>query len=464
MKHDILVVDDEADIRRLVADVLEDEGYTVRVASSGEQALEVLQSTCQPHLVLLDVWLDDSRYDGLKILDIIQKSYPNVLVIMISGHGTVETAVSAIRKGAHDFIEKPFKIDRLLLAIRNTLKVYTLARENEELKQRLIHQNEIIGESNLTQRLKLLVSKVAPTNSRVLISGGSGVGKETTARSLHRQSARSNNAFVHFNCAEVDPKDFEKELFGSEEEGERHIGAIERANKGVLYLDNISCIPLNIQRKLVAVLQEQKFSPFGTHRKIPFDARIISSTSYDMNKMIANGKFLEDLFVRLSLVSIRVPFLRERRDDIMVLCQHYMEIFNKLYNTPIREFSPEAKNAIENYAWPGNINQLKNFVEWLMIMERGDSSDTRAITLTDLPSEISGASSVQTNLVKGVDVLSMPLREAREAFERQYLVSQINRFSGNISQTAHFVGMERSALHRKLKLLNVGSKEKDLPN
>ena len=462
MKQDILIVDDEADIRRLVADILTDEGYSVNQAATGEQTIEIIHSTCPPHLVLLDVWLNDQKYDGLQLLDIILKRLPDIPVIMISGHSTIETAVSALNRGAVDFLEKPFKTDRLLLSVTRNLENYRLKRENAALKERLINHDEIFGDSQISQRLKLLVSKVAPTNSRVLISGGYGVGKEVVARSLHKQSRRTSGAFVSYNCALKRKEDIECDLFGSEDGDTRHQGLLEKANKGTLFLDEISAMPLSVQKRLANVLQEQKFSPLNSTRKINFDARILSASAFDLKRLIDHGKFLEDLFIRINLISIRVPFLRERREEIIPMFDFFMRDVCQIYGKTPKKLSAEAISALENYHWPGNVRQLKNLVEWLVIMERHNAVESHShISLKDLPPEISGASPIQVNWMKGLDVMSLPLREARELFERHYLTSQIGRFSGNISQTANFVGMERSALHRKLKSLQLNDDSKN---
>jgi two-component system nitrogen regulation response regulator NtrX len=463
MKYDILVVDDESDIRRLITDILSDEGYNVTQAATGEQTIEIIHSTCPPHLILLDVWLNDQKYDGLQLLDIILKRFPDIPVIMISGHSTIETAVSALNKGAVDFLEKPFKTDRLLLSIERNLENYRLKRENAALKERLLNQDEIFGESQISQRLKLLVSKVAPTNSRLLISGGHGVGKEVVARAVHKQSRRTASPFIIYNCSLKRKEDIERDLFGCEEDPDnRHQGLLEKANKGTLFLDEISALPLPIQKRLATVLQEQRFSPLNSTRKINFDARILSSSAFDLRRLIENGKFLEDLFIRINLVPIRVPFLRERREEIIPMFEFFMSDISKLYGKAPKRLSAEAITALESYHWPGNVRQLKNLVEWLIIMDRHNSAESHThITLKDLPPEISGSSPIQVNWMKGLDIMSLPLREARELFERHYLTSQISRFSGNISQTANFVGMERSALHRKLKTLQLNEDSKD---
>lgn len=462
MKQDILVVDDETDIRRLISDILTDEGYNVSQAATGEQTIEIIHSACPPHLVLLDVWLNDHKYDGLQLLDIILKRFPEVPVIMISGHSTIETAMAALNKGAVDFLEKPFKTDRLLVAVERNLENYRLKRENNALKQRLLYEDEIFGESQISQRLKLLVSKVAPTNSRVLVTGGHGVGKEVVARAIHKQSRRSNEPFIAYQCTLQKKEDIERDLFGWEDAENRHQGLLEKAHKGTLFLDEVSSLPISVQRRLAHTLQEQKFSPLNSSRKINFDARVLSSSAFDLKRLVEQNKFLEDLLIRLNLVSIRVPFLRERREEIIPMVEFFMRDMCKIYGKPIKRLAQETQVALESYHWPGNVRQLKNLVEWLIIMERHNIPESSThIMLKDLPTEISGSSPIQVNWMKGMDILSLPLREAREMFERHYLTSQISRFSGNISQTANFVGMERSALHRKLKSLQLNDDSKD---
>lgn len=459
MKVEILVVDDESDIRRLVSDVLVDEGYSVVQAATPEQVLNIIDSNCPPQLVLLDVWLNDPQYDGIRLLEIMQDRIPETPVIMISGHSTIETAVAALKKGAVDFIEKPFKLDRLLVAVERSLENYRLKRENATLRSQMLNQDEVFGTSQISERLKLLISKVAPTNSRVLISGGHGVGKEVVARAIHKQSRRGTGPFLSYNSDQNVPSNIESDLFGSENDGVRHPGLIEKSNKGTLFLDEISMLDLSTQKRLALTLQEQKFSPVNSARKLHFDTRIIASSAFDLKKLVDKGRFLNDLLVRISLVSIRVPFLRERREEIIPMFEYFMQNLCKIYGKKTKTLSKSALSALENYHWPGNVRQLRNVVEWLIIMDTPNKQVSNSISLKDLPSEISGSSPIQINGLHN-DILSMSLRDAREHFERHYLSSQISRFSGNISQTAHFVGMERSALHRKLKNLQIGDDTK----
>jgi two-component system, NtrC family, nitrogen regulation response regulator NtrX len=454
MKYDILIVDDEVDIRRLISNILKDEGYNAISAATGTQALDVMQSSCQPHLVLLDVWLNDPKYDGLDLLDLFLKRWPNVPIIMISGHSTLETAVMALRKGAKNFLEKPFKTDQLLVAIQQALETSELQRENQILRSQVLESDSLIGDSLVAQRINLLISKVAPTNSRVLLTGGGGVGKKTLARMIHLQSRRAKGPFIQYDCMYKNPALIERDLFGETTNNHDIQGAIEKANKGTLLLSNISYLPLQIQKKLASALYEQKFEPQNSTYKINYDVRILSASSEDLTKLVEQKRFLEDLYARISFVSIRVPLLRERRDDILTLFDNYMEIFSKIFSKKPRTLSEEAKVAILNYSWPGNIKQLKNLVEWLLIMDPNkiEGSDSE-ISRTELPSDFSDKPALEGHWTDGVDLISLPIREAREIFERYYLTAQIAKFAGNVSQTATFIGMERSALHRKLKSL-----------
>ncbi len=463
MKVDILVVDDESDIRRLISEILTDEGFSVTQASNAEQTIKTIHSSCPPQLVLLDVWLNDSQYDGIQLLEMILERFPNIPVIMISGHSTIETAVAALKKGAVDFIEKPFKVDQLLVSVKRSIENYRLKQENESLKSRMITQDEIFGKSQISERLKLLVSKVAPTNSRVLVAGGHGVGKEVVARAIHKQSRRSSGAFISYNCDQPSGTRAEENLLGSEIDGFRHPGLIEKSHKGTLFLDEISALDIHVQKRLANILQEQKFSPLHSTRKIQFDTRIIASSAFDLKKLVEKGKFLNDLLVRINLISIRVPFLRERREEIIPMFNFFMNSLCQIHCKKTLLLSKNAISALENYHWPGNVRQLKNIVEWLIIMDTSNKPTSGMISLKNLPPEISGSSPIQVNGLQDNDILSLPLRDAREQFEKHYLSSQINRFSGNISQTAHFVGMERSALHRKLKTLHINDDTKRTP-
>lgn len=459
MATDILVVDDEADIRILVADILSDEGFVCRTAEDSASAMAAI-SERRPNLVILDIWLERSDLDGMQILEYLSAECPEVPVVMISGHGNVETAVNAIKLGAYDFIEKPFKADRLLLTCSRAIEAAQLQRENAELRQRVSDTVEIIGVSPVIRQLRTALEKVAPTDSRVLISGPPGVGKEVFARQLHEGSSRAAKPFVVLNCATMTPDRMEIELFGQEsssENGSRVIGTLERADGGTLLLDEVSDMPLETQGKIVRVLQDQMFSRVGGDGSVQVDVRVIASTNRNMEEQMLAGNFRQDLFYRLNVVPIRIPPLRERRDDIPVLIEHFMMHSAVASGTPPRRLAREAMAALQTYDWPGNVRQLRNAVDWILIM--APVSPETPISIENLPPDIVGSSTTGDGWEEGAKMMSLPLREAREIFERQYLLTQVSRFGGNISRTAEFVGMERSALHRKLKSLGVNTRE-----
>jgi two-component system nitrogen regulation response regulator NtrX len=391
--------------------------------------------------------------DGLELLDQIQKHHPTVPVVMISGHGTIETAVAAIRKGAYDFIEKPFKSDRLLHVAERALESARLKREVRELKLKTGDEGEMVGNSSAVTQLRLLIDKIAPTNSRVLITGPAGAGKEVAARLIHARSRRAGNAFVAVNCATMEPDRIEAELFGVESaEGPRKTGLFELAHNGTLYLDEVSDMPLETQGKILRVLIDQTFTRIGGQTRVQVDARVVCSSTRDLRTETENGRFREDLYHRLNVVPVRVPSLAERRDDIPVLVGHFMKRLSAAAGLPIREIGDDAMAVLQTHNWPGNVRQLRNIVERLLILASDDAAE--ALTADLLPTDLSGNAGGR----RASDlVISLPLREAREIFERDYLIAQINRFGGNISRTAAFIGMERSALHRKLKSLGVGS-------
>jgi two-component system nitrogen regulation response regulator NtrX len=443
MSADILVVDDEADIRELVAGILEDEGHRTRTAGSSDEALASIEQR-RPHLVFLDIWLQGSRLDGLQVLDNIKENHPELPVIMISGHGNIETAVSAIKRGAYDFIEKPFKADRLVLVAERALEASRLKREIKELRTRSVQASRIVGRSAAINQLRQVIERTAPTNARVLITGAPGTGKELAARTLHSLSNRANGPFVVINAATITPENMESELFGVEaSEGRpRRTGALEEAHGGTLYIDEIADMPRDFQR-------------VGGSTRVHVDVRIISSTSHDLTEAIAAGRFREDLFHRLSVVPIRVPSLAERREDVPELVEFFMEQISSATGLPKRVIADDAMAVLQTHDWPGNVRQLRNNVERLMILAGGDPDVS--ITADMLPAEIGSLVPTTPSGVGGEKLMSLPLRDAREIFEREYLIAQINRFSGNISRTAEFIGMERSALHRKLKSLGIGS-------
>lgn len=458
MAHDILIVDDEDDIRLLISGVLADEGYETREAADGEMALREIDGR-RPNLVVLDIWLEGSRLDGLEVLEVLRRDHPEVPVVMISGHGTIETAVQAIKTGAYDFIEKPFKTDRLLLVVQHAIEAARLRRENAELRLRSGGDAKLVGESSVISQLRAAIAKVAPTGSRVLISGPAGSGKEVAARLLHQQSSRGQQPFVVVNCATMAPDRMELELFGQEdirESGDSvpaKVGLFERAHGGTLLLDEIADMPLETQGKIVRVLQDQTFERVGGSNRISVDVRVMATTTRDLNEEIASGNFREDLYYRLNVVPLIVPSLAQRRDDVPVLAGYFMSQSATASGLSPRTIGPDAMAALQAYSWPGNVRQLRNVIEWLLIMSTSDN--TTPIRMDDLPPEIGTNSPKILRTNTSVEMLGLPLRDAREEFERQYLAAQVTRFGGNISKTASFVGMERSALHRKLKALGV---------
>ena len=453
MAADILVVDDEADIREIVAGILDDEGHGTRTASDSDAALAAIAAR-RPNLIFLDIWLQGSRLDGLSLLDEIHAQHPDLPVVIISGHGNIETAVSAIKRGAYDYIEKPFKADRLVLVADRALEASRLRREVAELRHRSGETDELIGASGTMNHLRQTIERVAPTNSRVMIFGPSGSGKEQVARAIHSRSQRSGGPFVVLNAAAIVPERMEMELFGTEPQngGARRVGALEEAHGGTLYLDEIADMPRETQNKILRVLVDQTFERVGGSNKVKVDVRVLSSTARDLESAIQEGRFREDLFHRLSVVPLRVPALAERREDVPGLVSYFMAQLSSSTGLPIRRIGDDAMAVLQAHDWPGNIRQLRNNVERLMILTRADAD--AVITADMLPKEI-GEILPSTPAQGGAHIMSLPLREAREVFEREYLTAQINRFSGNISRTAEFVGMERSALHRKLKSLGV---------
>jgi two-component system, NtrC family, nitrogen regulation response regulator NtrX len=461
MAHDILVVDDEADIRMLMCGILKDEGYQTRDAGNSAQALAAVRSR-RPTLVVLDIWLQGSELDGIEILKIIRRELPNLPVVMISGHGTIETAVAAIKIGAYDFIEKPFKSDRLLLVVERAIEAARLKREVEELRLRAGGDEELIGVSHATGQLRQQVERVAGTGSRVLVSGPAGAGKDVVARVLHIQSRRAAGPFVALNCATLRPERLELELFGSEAGAEsadspRKVGTFEQAHGGTLFLDEVADMPLETQGKIVRAVQDQTFERVGGGR-VEVDVRVIASTNRDLAFEIAAGRFREDLYYRLAVVPIRVPSLRERCEDIPLLARHFMTRAAEAARLTPRAFGEDAMAALQAYDWPGNVRQLRNVVDWLLIMAPGESREPLRADM--LPAEIGSIAPTVVRWDKGGEVMTLPLRDAREMFEREYLLAQVTRFGGNISRTAAFVGMERSALHRKLKSLGVFNGER----
>lgn len=462
MAQDILIVDDEPDIRLLIDGILRDEGYETRGAGDSDAAVAAFRMR-RPSLVILDVWLQGSRLDGLGLLELFHREEPQVPVVMISGHGTIEMAVTAIQQGAYDFIEKPFQSDRLLLSVRRALEAAELARENAELRLRVGPENRLTGESVAAGMLRAGVEKVAPTGSRVLIHGPAGSGKEVVARMVHARSRRADGSFVVLNCATLAPTRFEEELFGLEAGTDpmanpRRAGVLERAHGGTLLLDEVSDMPLETQGKIVRALQDQTFERLGGSQRVKVDVRVLSTTNRDLHQEIAAGRFREDLYYRLAVVPLKVPALKDRREDIPPLAELFMARSAESSGMAARELSADAIAALQAYDWPGNVRQLRNLMDWLLIMAPGGASD--AIRADMLPPEIGAGAQALLTIDPTADIMGLALREARDLFETQYLQAQLLRFGGNISRTAQFVGMERSALHRKLKQLGVNSDEK----
>jgi two-component system nitrogen regulation response regulator NtrX len=474
MARDILIVDDEADIRELIAGILSDEGYQTRLAGTDVQALAAVASR-RPSLVILDIWLRGSKLDGIEILQKMRSLHGDLPVVMISGHGNIETAVHAIKFGAYDFIEKPFETDRLLLIVQRAIEAARLTQENRDLRRRAGPETQIIGDSAEIAAVRLAIEKVAPTGSRVMIDGPAGAGKEVVARALHALSNRGKGSFVVLNAATMAPERLEDELFGVERRNEPALGPIgssggnapydgngantpdrvgvfEQAHGGTLFLDEIADMPLESQAKILRVLVDQRFQRVGGRENVEVDVRVVCSTTRDLREEIAKGNFREDLYHRLNVVPLTVPPLRDRASDIPILVDHFMSRSAETLGLSPRQVSADAMAALQRHDWPGNVRQVRNIVENLVIMAQGEDE---TISIEMLPMDISAPTPSAMRDSGETEVMSLPLREAREIFEREYLIAQIGRFSGNISRTAEFVGMERSALHRKLKSLGV---------
>ena len=450
---DILIVDDEKDIRELIADILEDEGYATRRAANAQECLAHL-NTARPALMILDIWLKDSDMDGIDILKKVKQTMPEIPVVIISGHGNIEIAVAAIKQGAYDFIEKPFNIDQLLVVIRRAMETSSLRRENSELKRSGDQRVELIGQSGAYKLLRAQLDKVARSNGRVMLTGGAGTGKEVAARYIHAHSDRAQRPFVVVGAASIAPDKMEEVLFGHVNgDGTTEPGLLEQAHGGVIYLDEVADMPLETQSKILRVLVDQKYQPVGSGQSRQIDVRVISSTTKNLENEINAGRFRQELFHRLNVVPISVPGLQERREDIGPFAEHFISEFNTQQGLPLRFLSSEALAHLQLMQWPGNVRQLKNMIERILILGP-DASD---ITADEIPQQDRSGSDGEAGVVLTGNIVNLPLREAREQFEREYLKTQIDRFGGNISRTASFVGMERSALHRKMKSLGVSS-------
>lgn len=456
----ILIVDDQSDIRLLIQGILEDEGYATHSAKDSASA-EKAFSEVNPDLVILDIWLENSEIDGMELLKKFKKAQAHTPVIMISGHGNIETAVKAIHLGAYDFIEKPFKADKLLVLVTRALETAQLKKENQELRLKSTgHASEIQGISQHIQNVRQAIERVAPTNSRVLITGQPGTGKEVAARMIHALSRRADKNYVSVSCSVASQDRIDLELFGADGSKYGRVqGALEKANGGTLFLDEVADLPLETQSKIVRVLQDNAFTRVDSTEKIDVDVRVVAASGYNLKDMMDEGRFRQDLYYRLNVVPIHTPALQERLEDIPVLVEYFMKQASDAANTAPRQFSNDAMALMQSYEWPGNVRQLKNVIEWVLIMAGGTAQEP--VTADMLPPDLKQKA---VDMIRGSDVvelMSKPLREAREIFEREYLLSQVNRFGGNISRTANFIGMERSALHRKLKSLGVQTNEKD---
>lgn len=460
MSLDVLVVDDEKDIRDLISDILKDDGYTPRVANDSTQAIEAVNERV-PSAIVLDIWLQGSKLDGLGILESIKKKHPSVPVIMISGHGNIETAINSIKLGAYDYIEKPFKEDRLLRLVKRAIETAKLKDENEQLKVRGTFENQLIGKSPAITALKNAIDRVSPTESRIMITGPAGCGKEVVARLIHQKSKRRNNPFVILNAASVSSEKVEEELFGIEDNfglsdsSKKKTGTFEKAHGGTLFIDEVADMPLGTQGKILRILQENSFERMGGNRSVKVDVRVISATNKDLKKEIAEGRFREDLYYRLNVVPLNVPSLKERKGDLTALVEYFVRRCSDILGVAPRKISDNALAAMEIYDWPGNIRQLRNAIEWLLIMTPENSD--KPIDSSMLPPDIISKNPISGSSKLSTDIMGLPLRAAREIFEKQYLSAQLQRFGGNVSRTASFVGMERSAFHRKLKTLNINN-------
>jgi two-component system nitrogen regulation response regulator NtrX len=452
----ILIVDDEKDIRELIGDILKDEGYAIRLAGNSDECMAEINAEL-PSLMILDIWLKDSRMDGIDILKTVKRDNPDVPVVIISGHGNIEIAVAAIKQGAYDFIEKPFNIDQLMVVVARAMETSRLRRENADLRRRDVTGSDMLGSSTAFKGLKSQLEKVTKSNGRVMLTGPAGSGKELAARYIHANSNRASAPFISVSSATIEPERMEEVLFGRET-AERGVekGLLEQAHGGVVYFDEVADMPLGTQSKILRVLTEQQFTRLGGADKVRVDLRVISSTSHDLRADIQGGRFRQELYDRLNVVPIAVPSLEERREDIPELTKHFVSMFHRTQGLPNRELTSEAEAMLQTMQWPGNVRQLRNVIERVLILgETSGRIEAHELPGQEAPTDASG------RMVLGGAMATLPLREAREVFEREYLLTQINRFGGNISRTAGFVGMERSALHRKLKSLGVVSSGKN---
>jgi two-component system nitrogen regulation response regulator NtrX len=459
MSLDVLIVDDEKDIGELISEILKEEGFSPRIACNSNDAFEKINQKV-PGAIILDIWLQGSDIDGLGILEVVKKRYPLMPIIVISGHGTIQTAVTAIKLGAYDYIEKPFTHDKLIILLKRACESSRLKRENIDLKSKVVDRTEIVGTSSSINKLKNQIEKIGPTSGRVLITGNVGVGKELFSRVLHKKSKNANGPFISFSPTGMSFEKIQQELFGEAEKHDltgvftKRMSIIEAANNGTLYIDEVADLPPIVQTKLLKIIQDQAFDKNG--KPVKLDIRIIAATAKDLQAEVENGKFREDLYYRLNVIPLNIPDLADRKEDIPMLVTHFVQQLVKSSGLKPRDFTPEAIATLQAYNWPGNIRELRNVVEWTMIMNPFANDEDKNIKPDMLPQSITSYSSgLISNAENLIDIMSLPLREAREIFEKQYLTAQMSRFNNNISKTSAFVGMERSALHRKLKLLNI---------
>ncbi|MDX1917232.1 MAG: sigma-54 dependent transcriptional regulator [Rickettsiaceae bacterium] len=463
MALDVLVVEDETDIRDLICLILKEEGFSPRGAANSQQVFNLISEKV-PNAIVLDIWLQGSDLDGLGILELIKKRYPLMPVIIISGHGNIETAVSAIKMGAYDYIEKPFTHEKLMIVLKRACEAAKLKRENIDLKAKVIDRTEMVGHSPAVCKLRSEIERAAASSGRVLITGSVGTGKELSARLLHKKSKRAHSPFIVFSPTGMSSEKIMQELFGDPEKNDiyqsftKRNSVLESANSGTLFIDEVTDLPLAVQTRFLKFLQDQIHEKPYTNKKVNLDIRIIVATSKDIEELIRQEKFREDLYHRLKVMRIKVPKLSERKEDVQVIVEYFIKQLVKFSGLKEREFSEEALAALQAYNWPGNIRQLRNVVEWTLIMNPYSDTPNSPIKADMLPPEVmNNCISLINKPESNLDMMSMPLREAREVFERQYLTAQMSRFNNNISKTSTFVGMERSALHRKLKLLNIHS-------
>jgi len=456
-KATILVVDDEVDICNMVGDILKDEGYDIITANGYDEALNVIKNQ-NVTLIITDIWMNNNTEAGLELLEWSKKNNFLTPVIMMSGHGNIETAMKAAKNGAFDFIEKPFKSERLLLLIEKALEDRVLKIKVLDFESKENQRTEIIGNSPIIKNIKLQLKKISASNSRVLLSGPSGSGKELIARWIHKNSNRKSYPFTIASCATLSPERVEEVLFGWDDNSTLNIsnqfnlGLFEQSNHGTIFFDEICDLPLETQGKLVQVIQDQSFYKIGSNKKITVDIRIISASNKNLLKSIDDGLLREDLFYRLSVVPIDIPPLNKRIEDINDLIKHFTKLLSIEFGSNNLQLTPETLVIFQSYDWPGNIRQLKNILEWLVIMYGNENNCL--ITPSHLPPEILGLNKdIEQN--KKINQLELPLKEARKIFESNYLKEQLNRFKGNIARTSTFIGMDRSALHRKLKELNI---------